>query len=267
MAPAPSELGDVVDYYDFLSIEATATNAEIQRAYRRTNLKYHPDKFKPTPEVTAEQAAVKLDLLQNIVGVLKDPAKRAKYDKLRERRRQTDAAKKKMDSERRRLEEELHNREAMAAPLVNGLKRKYNPYEEKVQDVRAESLALKDAMQQRLREEAARRREAAEAQMKRHKSSEPDAEHSSVKITWIRQGEGLDINEDVLKEMCKGFGRVYSVKVLKNKKRLVDGRKEKTVFGTGLVVFESISAAQKAVESAVRNGIESITWAVNKDAG
>ena len=267
MAPAPSELDDGVDYYDFLSIEATATNAEIQRAYRRTNLKYHPDKFKPTAEVTVEQAAVKLDLLQKIVGILKNPATRAKYDSLREARRQNDVAREKMESNRRRLAEELINREAMAAPLVNSLKRKHDEHEKAVQDIRAESLGLKEAMQHRLRKEAAQRREAVEAQTKQDTSSEPDAKHRSVKITWIREGKGLVIDEDRLREKCEVFGRVDSLGVVTDRKRRVAGRKEKAVFGTGLVVFESVSAAQEAVRSASWDGIESITWAFSKDAG
>ena len=264
MAPASAPIDDSVDYYDFLSIESTATDQEIQHAYRRTNLKYHPDKFKPTPETSIEQAADKLDLLQKILVVLKDPAARARYDQGRESRRRNVAARQKMESERKKKAEKLSDREKKAAAQVNGAKRKYNELDQAVQDAQAHSLSLKHKMEKRKHEEAARHREAAEAQTKQDTSEEPDEKHRLVKITWVREGEGLDIDEDVLKEMCEGFGPVETVKVMKDKKRRLDGQKEKSVYGSGLVAFASLSAAQEAVRRASWDGIESVAWVPNK---
>jgi DnaJ family protein C protein 17 len=265
MAPAPASTGDFVDYYDFLSIESTATDQEIQRAYRKTNLKYHPDKFKPTAEISKEQAAAKLDLLQQILGVLKDPAKRAEYDRGREARRRNDAANQKMEADRKRRKVDLENRENMAAMKVNGVKRKYSEDEKKVEKAKEASLALKQAMEKERYEEAARQREAAEVQTKKATPVEPEQTQRTVKITWVKEGVGLDIDSQALKEMCEKFGPVESAGTIKDKKRRINGQKEKTVLGNGFVVFATLLAAEEAVRTATWDGIESVSWAFTKD--
>jgi DnaJ homolog subfamily C member 17 len=261
MAPAPEPFDDGVDYYEFLSVPSDATEAEIQRAYRRTNLKYHPDKFKATSEISAEQAAAKLDLLQKILAVFKDPTKRTSYDQKREAKRRTEAAAQKMESDRKRRVAELGDREAKASVQVNGVKRKYNEHDQKVQDYQAANKGLGEAIMKQRKDEQARLREAAEAQRRKDTPSEPEEKHRSVKIMWVKEGDGLDIDEAALKEMCEGFGPVENVSIMKDKKRRIGGRKEKTVFGTGLIVFAALSTAQDAVRKGSWNRVESVTWA------
>lgn len=259
MAPAAVTFDESIDYYEFLSIPSDATDAEIQRAYRRTNLKYHPDKFKATSEISAEQAAAKLDLLQNILTVLKDPAQRAAYDKSREGKRRKAAEAQNYDLERKRKVVELGDREAKAAYAVNGVKKP------KAEDKRALTIAEENReaarriMKQR-QEEQARLRNAAEAQRRKDTPPETDENHRSVKVTWVKEGDGLDIDAAALEEMCAGFGPVEGVRVLKDKKRRIDGRKGKTVFGIALVVFGTLSAAQDAVEKGPWGGVESVEW-------
>ena len=266
MASASASTGDFVDYYDFLSIESTATDQEIQRAYRRTNLKYHPDKFKPTPETSVEQAAAKLDLLQQILAVLKDPTKRAEYDQVRETKRRNAAAHEKLEANRRRLKVDLDNRERNAAMQADGLKRKRSEHEQQVNSAQAASMRLKQAMEKQREEERTQPSEAAEAQTTIATPAEPEQRHRTVKITWVKEGAGLDIDGQALKEMCEKFGPVESAGTIKDKKRRINGQKEKTVLGNGFVVFASLSAAQGAVRTATWDGIESISWAFAKDA-
>jgi DnaJ family protein C protein 17 len=261
MAPASASTGDFVDYYDFLSIESTATDQEIQRAYRRTNLKYHPDKFKPTSDTSLEQAAAKLDLLQQILAVLKDPAKRAEYDNARETKRRNAAANEKLEASRKRLKVDLENREKKAAMQTDGLKRKRSEHEEQVMSAQAASMRLKQAMEKQREEERTQPSEAAEAQTTIATPAEPEQKHRTVKITWVKEGAGLDIDEDALKEMCKKFGPVESAGTMKDKKRRINGQKEKLFFGNGFVVFASLSAAEEAVRTATWDGIESVSWA------
>lgn len=173
------------------------------------------------------------------MSILKDPVKRAQYDQGREAKRRNDEANQKMKAERKKGKEELEAREREASTHVNGVK-----------SVKAHSILPKEAIEKRRREEQTRRREAAKAQMQKSTASEVDEDHRLVKVTWAREGKGLDIDKTALKEMCEAFGPVENVRVIKDKRRHIDGQKKKSIFGAGLIVFASLAAAQEAVKKA-----------------
>ena len=64
------------DYYEILEVVRTASGEEIKRSYRQMALKYHPDRNPGNPE--AEQ---KFKEAAEAYDVLRDPEKRARYDK------------------------------------------------------------------------------------------------------------------------------------------------------------------------------------------
>ncbi|EGV60531.1 DnaJ-domain-containing protein [Yamadazyma tenuis ATCC 10573] len=64
-------------YYDLLGVEATASDLELKKAYRKQAIKLHPDKNPDDPE-----AASKFQELGEAYGILKDSDKRALYDEL-----------------------------------------------------------------------------------------------------------------------------------------------------------------------------------------
>jgi curved DNA-binding protein len=64
------------DYYEVLGVARTATQAEIQRSYRKLARKFHPDVNK------AKDAEDKFKEINEAYEVLKDPQKRQKYDQL-----------------------------------------------------------------------------------------------------------------------------------------------------------------------------------------
>ncbi|MDI9817917.1 MULTISPECIES: DnaJ C-terminal domain-containing protein [unclassified Legionella] len=63
------------DYYKIMGLERSASHQDIKRAYRKLARKYHPDVSKEP------DAEVKFKELGEAYEVLKNPEKRAKYDK------------------------------------------------------------------------------------------------------------------------------------------------------------------------------------------
>lgn len=64
------------DYYKTLGVKRDASQAEIQRAYRKLARKYHPDMNKDA------DASEKFKQVGEAYEVLKDPQKRKRYDTL-----------------------------------------------------------------------------------------------------------------------------------------------------------------------------------------
>ena len=64
------------DYYKIMGLSRTSTQDEVKRAYRKLARKYHPDVSKE------KDAEAKFKELGEAYEVLKDPQKRAAYDKL-----------------------------------------------------------------------------------------------------------------------------------------------------------------------------------------
>lgn len=64
------------DYYEVLSVSRTASGDEIKQAYRKLAMRYHPDRNPDNPE-----AEVKFKEAAEAYEVLRDPEKRARYDR------------------------------------------------------------------------------------------------------------------------------------------------------------------------------------------
>lgn len=63
------------DYYALLGLSASATSAEIKRAYRRLARLYHPD-------LNGQPREDRIKQLNEAYGILRDATKRAAYDRL-----------------------------------------------------------------------------------------------------------------------------------------------------------------------------------------
>ena len=66
------------DYYAMLEVPATASAAEIRRAYHRLARKYHPDLNGPLPDNDQ-----RIKHLNEAYTILSDPTTRAAYDAAR----------------------------------------------------------------------------------------------------------------------------------------------------------------------------------------
>ncbi|KAG0648664.1 Pre-mRNA-splicing factor cwf23 [Hyphodiscus hymeniophilus] len=95
-----------VDFYSLLGLEsATFTESELRRAYRKTALKYHPDK------VGKDFDPAKYELFQAANDVLSDPELKAKYDGHRNAKLQRQRANELFEGKRRQMKEDLEARE------------------------------------------------------------------------------------------------------------------------------------------------------------
>jgi len=98
-----------LDLYDLLEISHDATSKEIKTAYRKKALKCHPDKNPDNP------IAVKLfHQLSRALEILTDGGAKDAYDKILKARKAAEIRNRQMDSKRKKLKEDLEQRERAA---------------------------------------------------------------------------------------------------------------------------------------------------------
>ena len=67
-------------YYDLLGLKPNASDNEIKKAYKKSALRWHPDKNRDNPE----EASKKFQEISQAFEVLSDPQKRSNYDQFGE---------------------------------------------------------------------------------------------------------------------------------------------------------------------------------------
>ncbi|KXT17301.1 hypothetical protein AC579_524 [Pseudocercospora musae] len=254
------------DFYGLLGIASSAQESEIRRAYRKTALKYHPDK------VGNDQAALdKFHLLSIAYEVLSDQDVRQLYDnarRAREEKKERDAA---YEGRRRALKEELERRERAG---VAGFKRKREEaQEEEAFQRELKRLAADGARRRKEREEMLRK----EAQEEQDREQREDAEKAEVadtlaapapvneasapsesdrtcKLRWL---PSTNITTSDLEARFQRFGKIQDVVISPRPKKVkIDGEKHRKEYMTALIIFENIVAASMAVREASRLAIE-----------
>ncbi|KAF4217801.1 hypothetical protein CNMCM5878_005826 [Aspergillus fumigatiaffinis] len=291
------------DFYALLDIPPAASESEIRRAYRRTALKYHPDKIANPTQTDID----KFHLLQIAYDVLSDPSVRQLYDNAREARERKKRELEMMDAAKRKMKEDLEARERAGAAAMGGaqrgVKRTWMSTGMAGTDDDAEEKLQREI--ERIAEDGRRRRKEAEEQLKREAEAEErrlqqeqeearraadrssqrvDRSHEggtnvpelerTVKVRWVREGRGLDLDQDRLVSLFKPFGKVENTFMLKDKRQRVGDKREKKTVATGVVVFASIVSAHAAVLDSEKmrpqsagqpdndwSLIESVSWA------
>ncbi|CAG8976211.1 hypothetical protein HYALB_00011142 [Hymenoscyphus albidus] len=135
-----------VDFYDLLGLTfEDCSPSTLRRAYRKTALKYHPDKVGTSfdPE--------KYELFQAANDILSDPELKSKYDNHRNARVQRQRANELFEGKRRQMKEDLEARER--GGVSAGMKRQREEEGEMGQELR------------RLAEEGRKRRAARQSMM------------------------------------------------------------------------------------------------------
>ena len=295
------------DFYGLLDVSPAAAESEIRRAYRRTALKYHPDKVANSTPADVD----KFHLLQIAYGVLSDPSVRQLYDNARDARLRTEREREMMGAAKRKMREDLEARERAGAAgagagVQRGMKRPWSSTTgvgADMDDGDAEAKLQREI--ERIAQDGRRRRQEAEERLKREIDEEEKimqqeeeearraADKSSqrvdrsqeggtnvseleraVKVRWVRESRGLELDKDKLAALFAPFGKVESVVTLKDKRQRLGDKREKKTVATGVVVFTSIVSAHTAVldsEKKIRQSvgqadsdwaiIDSVFWA------
>lgn len=236
-----------IDFYELLGVTPSSSESDIRRAYRRTALKYHPDKNADNPA-----AVEKFHLLQIANDVLSDAEVKALYDNARTVREAKRRQHELFEGKRRQMKEDLERREG-------GVKRKRAEEEGTQERLEREIKRLaEDGRRRRLERQEMLSRQNLEEQVKADEQQtraqqplEPedrsDELDRSIKVRWAREkeGDGYAIDKDQLSSLFARFGEVENVVVSKDKKKKVDGVKR--LVATAFIVFHSMLGAHAAV--------------------
>lgn len=203
------------DPFEVLGVSLEATDAEINKAYRRLALKLHPDKQQNVSDAQKAKLAKGFHDLQQAKAFLSDPefeSARAKYKaKLASQRlrRAADAARNRnLSIQRKRMRDELEMSETQARARSRASVQKSTHTDDTVvEDLRKES--------RNLREEFAERRYAEFS--KKEKLARANVEERQVRLKWSRKKIGISPSDDSLTKLLARFGPVERVDMLGSK--------------------------------------------------
>lgn len=281
------------DLYALLSVPSSSSADQIKRAYRRTALKYHPDKNADDPV-----AVSKFHTLTDALAILTDDDARKTYDSLRAAEQKRREAIEAMDSQRRQMVDHLERREREYQEERAG-KRKLD---EKLERMAVDGRRRLEEMRQRRRREAAAAEEE-ERQRRREQEQErgvkegpapatapiptpapateaatkisdpaapsggaPDEVGRSVRVRWALEGAGSTVTRDAVEAAFSKYGKIEIVVMpdrtgkKARKARLRPGWKHRKPVAEAFVVFRSVEGADRAVGSGGDDVFQEVKW-------
>ncbi|KAL8832759.1 MAG: hypothetical protein Q9170_004757 [Blastenia crenularia] len=271
------------DFYALLSLTPSFSQKELDRQWRKTALKYHPDKV--GADATARE---KFYLAQTGYDLLSDPTARALYDNARNAREQRKRQNELFEGRRRQMKDDLEARE-------KGVKRSREEEEGEEEKLEKELRRLAEDGKRRRRErEEVLRREMEEQKVGQGQNDgdaiSPGGSHTAngassvsdidrtVKIRWpLDREDGSAITENDIKSLLSTFGNIDSVTMLKPKELRLGGnnkqhkKPKKQLEAICMVQYTSVVSAHAAVEDFHKQTgkewarFDSILWAANKE--
>jgi DnaJ family protein C protein 17 len=258
------------DFYELLGVTFDAEETAIKKAYRKASIKYHPDK---NPD--NKDAADRFIYLGWARDILLDAKLKGEYDRARSRRREKVLQDELLDGRRRKMKQDLEQREREGNDFAQSLKRK-----------RAEDMseAEKRAHEiQRLAEDGKRRRKEAQERLEKKRKEEEEASFidlegpepqatkpgdtaeidRTIKIRFQREGDTLDWDKEKIQNMFAKYGKIDSVVVGKDKKIRPSGGKHRKVTAIVFVIYTRLDHAHAAVSVSWANGEPEIKSPVN----
>ncbi|MDI1489341.1 MAG: hypothetical protein OHK93_008619 [Ramalina farinacea] len=259
-----------IDFYELLGLGYEFSQKELDRSWRKTALKYHPDKCGPD-----EEAKKKFHLAQIGYDLLSDPSSKATYDNARTARLQKQRQNELFEGRRRQMKEDLEAGE-------RGVKRRRDEDVDEEEKLEREIRRLaEDGKRRRKEREEALRRDMQESSDQKEMSREAHPAGVSnghanptdkpgvtendrtVKIRISKKKDNGTLTEDRLRTLFSDFGDIETVDVLPSSTE----KKRKTA----TVQFASIVGAHASVigfqsgKLAKWKMIESVDWLTGQE--
>lgn len=225
------------DYYELLGISTTASESEIKRAYRRTALKYHPDK-NPAGRETFDLVGIAQDvLLDENARALYDNARRAKAEK-----KQRDEA---YDGRRRQMKDDLERREMAGAKRKRDDTEAEDAFERELKRLAADGARRRKEREDQLMKEAQEETQQQDQEEDVLPEKKPVVDENDCRIVFrFAANTGEILNNEAITERFSRFGKIEHV-VLRNKRIKVDG--EKRDYISAMIEYKSVVGAHAAV--------------------
>ena len=259
------------DFYELLGITFESSQRDLDRQWRRTALKYHPDKV--GNDATARE---KFHLAQIGYDLLSDPALKALYDNARNARLQRKRQNELFEGKRRQMKDDLEARE-------RGVKRtRENELNDEEKLERELRRLAEDGKRRRKEREDALKQELLEETLQESQATTPAADGENgitgvceidrtVTVRWSLEGQGGSINQERIKSLFTRFGKIESLNVLTPKRLRMVRSKKKKLAAVCMIQYVSVVGAHAAVEDfgqqrgAEWDILDSVFWAANKE--
>ena len=235
-----------IDFYELLGLGYEFSQKELDRSWRKTALKYHPDKCGPD-----EEAKKKFHLAQIGYDLLSDPSSKATYDNARTARLQKQRQNELFEGRRRQMKEDLEAGE-------RGVKRRREEDVDEEEKLEREIRRLaEDGKRRRKEREEALRRDMQEPSDRKEMSRDAHQAGASnghanpienlgvgendrtVKIRISKKKDNGTLTEDRLRTLFSEFGVIETVDLFPSPTE----KKRKTA----TVLFASIVGAHASV--------------------
>lgn len=258
------------DFYDLLGITFETSQRDIDRAWRKTALKYHPDKVGNDPI-----AKEKFHLAQIGYDLLSDPVVKVLYDNTRNARLQRKRQNELFEGKRRKMKDDLEARE-------RGVKRAREEDEGDEEKLEREIRRLaEDGKRRRKEREDALKKELHQESTSNNGQSTPQTPPIAkpppsvseldliIKIRYLHTSNpptALD-----LQTLFSKFGPIQSTVLLTPKMLKTPQHPKKALIATCMIQYASIIGAHAAVSDfSLQQGpewafLDSVSWAAGKE--